>query len=344
MIDDDRLVRAEALPYRLPLARPWISSHGRTLERRGWLIRLVTADGRVGWGDCAPLVEVGTETHAHAGRYLRNVLPVLTGEDPEPSAPPASACALDTALCDLAAQAEGLPLHRWLDPGGNGRVDVNAAVGALDADVQRRIDEALAAGYRLVKIKLGVRPWRDELDTLRRIAAGNGGRLRLRLDANQAWTLPVARAMIHYLNDLPVESLEEPLRQFDPVALRQLQALSTFPLALDESVRLLGTLPVPVERLVLKPMALGGLRNCLRIAGASGAAQCIVTSSLESVVGVTACAHLAAAMGNGLAHGLATSAWLAGDVATTPAIHNGAMCLSDAASGLGLPDIVSAGS
>ena len=46
-------------------------------------------------------------------------------------------------------------------------------------------------------------------------------------------------------------------------------------------------------------------------------------------------AHLAAAIAPDMAHGLATSSWLARDVASAPAIENGRLLLP-AAGGLGL--------
>jgi L-alanine-DL-glutamate epimerase-like enolase superfamily enzyme len=57
--------------------------------------------------------------------------------------------------------------------------------------------------------------------------------------------------------------------------------------------------------------------------------QCVVTSSIDSACGVLAAAHLAAALDNGLAHGLATSSWLTADTGTPPTITNGRLALPD---------------
>ncbi len=54
-----KVVAADWLPYCLPLRRPWQTSRGIFDERRGHLLRLRTADGMTGWGDCAPLPEFG---------------------------------------------------------------------------------------------------------------------------------------------------------------------------------------------------------------------------------------------------------------------------------------------
>ena len=91
-----------------------------------------------------------------------------------------------------------------------------------------------------------------------------------------------------------------------------------------------------MRRLVLKPARIGGIRATLALAAAAKAAgmDVVVTSVVDSAVGVAAAAHVAAALG-GPAHGLATSAWLAADVAAPPAIVAGRLQLAELP-GLGL--------
>lgn len=85
-----KIVAADWLPYALPFKRPWQTSRGEIRERHGRLLRLKTADGLTGWGDCAPLPEFGI------------------GEDA------ATAFAEECAHLDLVAQESGLPLNAWL--------------------------------------------------------------------------------------------------------------------------------------------------------------------------------------------------------------------------------------
>jgi L-alanine-DL-glutamate epimerase-like enolase superfamily enzyme len=61
--------------------------------------------------------------------------------------------------------------------------------------------------------------------------------------------------------------------------------------------------------------------------------ECVVTTTVDSAVGVAAALHLAAAVANDLAHGLATSAWLTRDVGGVPIVARGVMWLGG---GLGL--------
>ena len=87
---------------------------------------------------------------------------------------------------------------------------------------------------------------------------------------------------------------------------------------------------------MIKPTRCGGLLPAFLLAQRALAAglDCVVTSSVESACGVTAAAHLAAAIGNQLAHGLATSQWLAADTGAPPLIVDGRLLLP-LATGLG---------
>ena len=331
-------------PYRLPLRDPWISSSGGFAWREGWLLRLESDDGRYGYGDCAPLTLMGTESFAQAkyslveqqrkilGRPLEEALSALN-EAPQIHAP-AARCALESALLDLSAQAADLPLGRYLASGSGDKVRVNAALGSLLLVSDQAILKACAEGFSVLKLKVGSAPLGDELARLQHIVALLPLDTQLRLDANGAWSEIEAMRFIKHCADLPIEMLEEPLAAPDPQSLRRLQSNCPFPLALDESwpdfaATYAGALPV--RRLVLKPPRLGGLQAALTLARHASAAglECVVTSSIDSACGVMAAAQLAAALDNGLAHGLATSCWLAEDLGSAPLIQQGNLKLPD---------------
>jgi len=72
-------------------------------------------------------------------------------------------------------------------------------------------------------------------------------------------------------------------------------------------------------------MVLGGLVTALALARGARETDvnAYVTTTVTSAVAVTAALHLAAAVENNLAHGLATSAWLDGDVSNRRAGRRG---------------------
>ena len=279
-------------PYRLPLATPWITQRGRRDALHGEWLRLSTDDGRHGWGDAAPLPEFGI--------------------------PPAAARAFarETALLDLAAQERGLPLNALLSlQPAVPSLTVHRNLGAISRIDPQRVAESLHPACSLLKLKVGVISWTDEIQALEALCAHLPGSVRLRLDANQAWPAGIAADFLRacVTHGLPVESIEEPLRADDGPSLRHhlraLQATTPFAIAVDESANQIDSAFLrdpPVRRLVIKPARHGGLLASLLLARLASAAglECIVTSALESHCGVLACAHLAAAIAPRAIHGL----------------------------------------
>lgn len=303
--------------YQLSLRQPWQTSQGILTQRRGRLLRLQDAAGRVGWGDAAPLPEFDIDDAA------------------------ATAFAEECAYLDLSAQRSDQALNAWL----SGRpaqqsIAVNANLGKLSAKSPAQARQAITQGYRILKFKVGTGPSIDEINALKQLDAELPAEIRLRLDANRAWSMQEARNFIESCQNLPIDGLEEPLLTPGSAALATLQGLADFPLAIDESIELLAEKSFfqhpPVRRLILKPARHGGMLASIEIALRASAAgiECIVTSALESACGTLACTHLAAAIAPHSIHGLATGEWLAHDTGTSAEIREGRFCLPTV-SGLG---------
>ncbi|MBZ0095922.1 MAG: o-succinylbenzoate synthase [Sulfuricella sp.] len=337
-----RLTHCTFAPYRLPLRQPWVSARGGFAVREGWLVRLVTDAGLIGYGDCAPLPQAGTESMDSAVACLSGWAAALPGLPLEvalgritasAAGAPAACCGLETALLDLLAQRAGLPLARWLNPRSSAAVKVNAVLGGLDRQVTERALAAVAEGYSVLKLKVGLAAGHEEIPLLHDLVRCLPAGVSLRLDANCAWNEAEAEDFLGALAGLPVESVEDPLASPDRAGWLRLQAKVPFPLAADESLRIMGADAAfnqpSVRRVVLKPMVLGGLVSALALARQAREAdvECVVTTTVDSAVGVTAALHLAAAVANDLAHGLATSAWLLRDVGEAPLVAEGVLRL-----------------
>lgn len=310
--------------------------------REGWLVRLATDAGLIGYGDCSPLPQAGTESMDSATACLSGWAAALPGLSLEAALgrvtasaaeAPAASCGLETALLDLLAQRAGLPLARWLNPRSSAAVKVNAVLGGLDRQVAERALAAVAEGYSVLKLKVGLAARHEEIPLLHDLARCLPAGVSLRLDANCAWNDREAEDFLCALAGLPVESVEDPLAKPDRAEWLRLQDKVSFPLAADESLRIMGVDVVfnqpSVRRVVLKPMVLGGLVSALALARRAREAdvECVVTTTVDSAVGVAAALHLAAAVANDLAHGLATSAWLLRDVGEAPLAVGGILRL-----------------
>jgi O-succinylbenzoate synthase len=201
------------------------------------------------------------------------------------------------------------------------RVPVNVTVPAVDAERAHAI--VTASGCRTAKVKVA-EPGQTEADDLARVEAvrdalGPSGAVRV--DANAAWDVDTAVARIRELDRVGLEYVEQPCASLaDLVALRRRVDVRV---AADEAVRrsadpLRVDLREACDVVVLKAQPLGGVRAALRVAEAHGL-PCVVSSALESSVGIAAGVALAAALPElPFACGLATVALFTGDVTSSP--------------------------
>jgi o-succinylbenzoate synthase len=201
-------------------------------------------------------------------------------------------------------------------------VPVNVTVPAVGPDQAGQIVQA-SAGCRTAKVKVA-EPGQTEADDLARVEAVRdalGPTGRVRVDANGGWDVDTAVRMVRLLDRVGLEYVEQPCRTVEELA--AVRRRVDVPVAADESIRRAED-PLRVARLaaadiaVLKVQPLGGVAACLRIAEQIGL-PVVVSSALESSVGIAAGIALAAALpALPYACGLATLQLLAGDVTSAP--------------------------
>ena len=202
-------------------------------------------------------------------------------------------------------------------------VEVNALIAACDGDTPESAAAEAAAlvalGYRCLKIKVardvGAAGAAADADRVEAIRAAVGPGVALRCDANRGWSLNDALAFGLRAVNFDLQYVEEPVRDVEN-DLAAFHCTTGVPVALDESVDdafsraraenlsaadALEDLFEPtfgVVALVLKPGVLGGFEACAAAAAAARTkgVDAVVTTAFESGVGVSACAHLAAAL------------------------------------------------
>jgi L-Ala-D/L-Glu epimerase len=341
----------EVQAFRLPLRAPLATARGRVVAVEGLRLLLRDTDGSFGLGEVTPLPDFGTETLDAAARALGSLrlgpVPhalegVAQAFSPLPHAPAARA-GVEMALLDLLARRDGVPLARLLGASSVHPVEVNALLrGETPLDVVREAKAAVASGFRTLKLKVGAGP--EELDTRRLKAAREavGPTVRLRVDANAAWTESEARVRLAPLLALELEYAEQPVSPRDISGLRRLRAL--LPVAADEALGMDGAKEALLDGqegpaadvFILKLPVLGGVLPALQLAARAAArgVGAVVTSAMDGAVGRAAGAHLALAVGGALAHGLALGSLLLEDPGALP-VEAGALQLRDAP-GLGV--------
>jgi O-succinylbenzoate synthase len=224
-----------------------------------------------------------------------------------------------TAARRAAEEAAGVP---WPAPVRD-TVAVNALVPALSPEAAAQAAaEAASAGIGTVKVKVGTGAAAD-LDRVAAVRAAVGPAMRIRLDANGAWDLEEASAVVPRLAAYDIELVEEPVSGLDELA--RLRRRVGVPVAADESLRSLEDARRlarigAADAVVLKVQPLGGVRAALAVAEAAEV-PVIVSSMLETSIGLAAGLALAACLPElHYACGLGTATLLAADVVNEPLV------------------------
>ncbi|MGY1837827.1 MULTISPECIES: o-succinylbenzoate synthase [unclassified Modestobacter] len=219
------------------------------------------------------------------------------------------------------ASAHEAAVVGWPDP-VRGTVPVNVTVPAVGPARAHGI--VRASGCRTAKVKVA-EPGQTAADDLARVEAvrdalGPSGAIRV--DANAAWDVDTAADRLTALDRLVgLEYAEQPVATVEELA--ALRRRVDVRIAADEVVRrALDPRRVPLadaaDVVVLKVQPLGGVRAALEVAEEHGL-PCVVSSALETSVGIAAGVALAAALPElPFACGLATVALFTSDVASEP--------------------------
>lgn len=270
----------------MPLVEPLRTSFGLEAIRPVLMVEVRSGDF-VGWGECTAAAEPGYcyETVGTAYHILTKFLiPALEGQTittPEDAVRlmaevrghPLTKAALDSAIWDLLAQANGVALselvwgHYALDAPSRERVSVGVSIG-----IQPSIDETLAIiqkrvqqGYQRIKLK--IKPgWDFELAAAVRNAYPD---IQLMLDANSAYTLADADHLAKF-DQFNLLMLEQPLAHDDIYEHSKLQAQLETPICLDESIICANDVRLAHEIgacqiINLKPPRVGGLTEAAAI-------------------------------------------------------------------------------
>ena len=329
----------EVIPYALPFRKTYTAAPGSIRRRELVLLRIRDEDGLEGLGEAVPLSLRG-------GAGLEAVVSALEGwgalagqgsSDP-PEAPPPARCAVATALADLEAKRLGIPLHQLLGDGaGTTEVRCNATVGGGEpGEVAGRAGELAGQGFSRVKLKVGL-PGDEEAVEAVRGEVGDG--VRLRLDANGAWTPEEALAFVERIGPEGIELLEQPTP--DLAGLAAVRASTGIAVVADESVStpeeaLTAARMEACDAATVKISKVGGLDGTL-----GGHLPLYLSSALDGPVGIAAAGHLATTMPvdgptGPVFHGLATAALFDGTIATVEARMDGEILRLPGGPGIGV--------
>ncbi|MGC9108157.1 MAG: mandelate racemase/muconate lactonizing enzyme family protein [Infirmifilum sp.] len=306
-------LKLEAWLVELPLVEPFRISTGVADKSRTLVIRLSTQDGLVGWGEACPSKNVLGETLDDVVEAVKRIkslyvdyrsLEQIHEYTWTLDTPASLRAALNMALVDLYGKYQSRPIWRLLG-GYREFIETDISIGLLEPEEQaKRALRYVEKGFRIIKLKLGLDPVKD-VERVRMVRDAVGEGVKIRVDANQGWSVEDAIWVIDRISSYDVELVEQPTRWDDFEGLRKIRRESSIPLALDESVKTPGDVLKAVEFeaadiINIKLMKTRGLTGALRVAYISESAgiKNMIGCYGETRLGITAHVHLAQALRN----------------------------------------------
>lgn len=281
------------------------------------IVKITTDNGLAGYGEAAPIEFVTGETcdtvlktlelfrKRLIGMDAMNIGGIHSVMDELIKHNTSAKCAIDIALYDLCGKYQERPVYKILG-GISGRVQNDVTIGIDSAE--QMVAEALKNvrnGYRILKVKAGI-DVNNDIEVLAKIREAVGPDVRLRVDANQGYTIKNAIFAAEHMSKAGVEVIEQCLKADDIEGHAVIRhQVSGIKIMLDESVHS----PQDAKKIVccgaadmlnIKLMKCGGLFRAVQINDIAEAAgiSCMVGCMMESKIAITAGLSLVASKKN----------------------------------------------
>ncbi len=302
--------KIELFPLNVPQIEPFRIALDTIYDAENVVVKMTTADGGTGWGECSPFQAIHGETQATCLAIGKKMAELLTGKNPTHIEAnyalldgyiPNNYCiksAFDMALYDLASQAAGLPLYAFLGGQNRGVLQTDMTVGIDSAsNMAAKAQRFQEQGFYAIKVKLGT-TLEEDVERIKQIRNAIGYDTPIRIDANQGWDAATAIRALRALESYRIEYCEAPIPRRHRLDLPRVRNESPIPIMADESLfdhfdalHLVRT--EAVDYFNIKLGKSGGILNALKISAIAESAgiRCQVGCFSETRLGITALAH-----------------------------------------------------
>ncbi len=299
---------------KVPLHTPFaISSETTTVTDNFW-VKVILDDGTEGWGEAAPSPTLMGETARTSEAALNDARSLLAGQparwrlctqilQQNLSAQKSACAAIEVALLDALTKRKGIPLWQWFG-GASDELETDVTVPIMPVDEAKNFAaEFSAKGFRKLKLKLSGELESDEA----RIVAVHeiAPNASLQLDANQAYTATKALLLLKRLEKFGIipTLFEQPVPKSDWDGMKWLTQRSCVPICADETVvtadDALRVVKENAAHAINIKLMKSGIAESLKIIAIAHTAnlRLMVGAMVETELGLTAAAHLAAGVG-----------------------------------------------
>lgn len=317
------ITKIEIIDLNIPFNHPFKIDLAVMNSAHNIIVRVHDSDGLIGVGEGCPPRFVTGEDADNGFESAKLYAQLLIGKNPLEIDTrlreleqymlknPAIRCAYDLALYDLLAKHAELPLYALL--GGEKKVLYsNRTIGIDEPDKMAAIaKQHVDNGAKAIKVKVGTSK-ADDIARVRSIRESvPKSAYKIRLDANQAWDEITAISILNALAEYEIEVCEQPLPYWNIEGLKRVRERSPIAIMADESIfdahdalRLASLGAVDYFNIKLAKSA--GIHGALKInaIGEAAGIKCMLGGMSESLIGVSAGAHLICACPNISLHDL----------------------------------------
>jgi len=311
-----KISNIDVIPVTIPYKEAFITAYGQRVYKDHVIVRIQTSDGLVGFGESAPVPWIHGETQLTISAIIKKYFaPIIIGKDPYDlekivheldkilANVPIAKAAIDIALHDILGKILGVPVYILL--GGCYRKKIPLVYVLRMEDPDRMVEKAKNAvkmGFTTLKMKVG-EGFQADIERIKSVREAIDSNVKLRIDANQGWSLKDAIKIIKTIekHGYEIELIEQPIPNWDLEGMSKITSISTIPIAADESVYSPRDALIMVKRhacdiINIKVMKAGGLLNSKKIVYVSEAAGIpnLVGSMITFGIGTIASAHLSA--------------------------------------------------
>ena len=233
---------------KIPLKKPFRIAFAVQEHSVNVLVKLITDEGVWGIGEAAPFEPVTGENANTVMEALKLFKQGLLGRDPMDlegihqmmdnliSGNTAAKAAVDIALYDIRGKVMGQPLYKVLGGSRNQIVtDMTIGIDKPELMAQEARERVERDGFTILKVKAGICP-QDDIRALTLIREAVGPGVRLRVDANQGYTVGDAVRTLKAFEQLGVEAVEQCLPWWDVEGARLVRSKVDMKIMLDESI------------------------------------------------------------------------------------------------------------
>ncbi len=246
MKNSTTITQIDVFELSIPLKDPFIISLGPIYTADNVVVRLQTAGGYTGFGECSPFMMINGESVGTCSVVAQYLAQYLTGKDATDIAQHNAGfdkviygnnsikSAFDMALYDIAAQQQGLPLYQYLGGSKNKTIITDYTVSVDEPEIMAAAAmDILQQGYPAIKIKLGKNGATD-VERIKAIRQAVGNDVPLRIDANQGWEVEEAITTLQALDKYGIQHCEEPIARWNFMQLPYVKANSPIKIMADE--------------------------------------------------------------------------------------------------------------